>query len=167
MKKTHRLFKLKASERKDRPAAADICSLLSSFNTTPAAQLIPLYCSDTRYEDKLNDKEGQHQALQTAWEDHSYQMSTLPIILGVSGSHFPSTTDAFKQLGIGHDAINTLMLKLHEHSITCLHNIVTSRRVLERTESGQEIAPLKAKFTPFSAMLTPDSLGVCMASGCF
>ena len=77
------------------------------------------YCSDTRYEDKLKEKEGQHQALQTALEDHGHQVSTLPIILGVSGSHFHSTTDAFKQLGIGHDAINTLMIKLHEHSITC------------------------------------------------
>ena len=39
------------------------------------------YCSDTRYEDKLKEKEGQHQALQTALEDHGYQVSTLPIIL--------------------------------------------------------------------------------------
>ena len=89
------------------------------------------YCSDTRYEKKLKEKEGQHQALQTALEGHGYQVSVLPIIR-VSGSHFHSTTDAFKHLGIGHDAINTLMLKLHEDSTTCLHNIVTPRGVLER-----------------------------------
>ena len=95
------------------------------------------YCSDTRYEDKLKEKEGQYQAMQTALEDRGYQVSTLPIILGVSGSHIHSTTDAFNQLGTGHDAINTLMIKLHEHSIPCLHNIVTSRRVLERTTQSQ------------------------------
>ena len=73
------------------------------------------YCSDTRYKDKLNEIEGQHQALQTALEDHGHQVSTLPIILGDSGSHLHCTTNAWKQLGTGHDAINTLMLQLHEH----------------------------------------------------
>lgn len=42
-------------------------------------------------------------------------MSTLPsnIVLGVSGSRFHTTTDAFEQLGLGHDAMRTLMLQLH------------------------------------------------------
>ena len=93
------------------------------------------YCSDTRYEDKLKEKEDQHLILQTALEDHGYQVLTLPIILGVSGSHFHTTTQAFKQLGLSHDAAKTLLFKLHEHSITCLHSIVTSRRVLERTQN--------------------------------
>ena len=87
------------------------------------------YCSDTQHEEKLQEKEGQHQGLQTALEDHGYQVSTIPIILGVSGSHFHTTTQAFKQIGLSHYAAKTLLLKLHEHSITCLHSIVTSRRV--------------------------------------
>ncbi len=30
------------------------------------------YCSDTRYEEKLKEKEAQHQALQEALEDYGY-----------------------------------------------------------------------------------------------
>ena len=87
--------------------------------------------AQTRYKDKLKEKEGQHLMLQTALEDHGYQVLTFRLIPGVSGSHFHTTTQAFKQLGLSHDAAKTLLLKLHEHSITCLPNIVTSRRVLE------------------------------------
>ena len=83
------------------------------------------YCSDTRC-DKLNGKEGRHQAIQTALEDHGYRISTLPITLGGSGSHFYTTTDAFKQLGAGRNAMNTLISKLEllKHVIMCLHNIL-------------------------------------------
>lgn len=54
--------------------------------------------------------------LQTALEDHGYQILTLPIILGVSGSHFHTTKQAFKQLRLRCDAAKTLLLELHEHS---------------------------------------------------
>ena len=71
--------------------------------------------------------------LQTTLEDldHGYQVVTLPIILEVSGSHFHTTTQSLKQPGLGHDAAkikhySRLLLKLHEHAITCLHNIVMS-----------------------------------------
>lgn len=99
------------------------------------------YCSDTQYEDKLKEKEGQHMMLQTALEGHGYQVQTLPIIIGVSGSHFHTTTQALNQLGSSYDAAKTLLLKLHEHSITCLHNIVTSSRVLERAQNGNTRKP--------------------------
>ena len=103
------------------------------------------YCSDTRYQEKLKDKEAQHQALQEALEDYGYKVAVLPVILGFSGSHFHTTTHAFKQLGIEHSAATTLMLKLHEHAITSLHNIVVSRRVLERSSQNRQNRPYRTK----------------------
>ena len=96
------------------------------------------YCSDTRYTDKLQEKEAQHQALQAALQEYGYNVTTLPIILGVSGSHYHTTTDALKQIGIEHTQADSLMLKLHEHAVTTLHTIVMSRRVLQRgSQHGQ------------------------------
>ena len=103
------------------------------------------YCSDTRYEEKLKEKEAQHQALQQALEDYGYKVAVLPVILGFSGSHFHTTTHAFKQLGIEHSAMATLMRKLHEHAVTSLHNIVVSRRVLERSSQSGHNRPNRNK----------------------
>ena len=89
------------------------------------------YYSDTRYEDKLREKQTQHQALQKALQDYGYKVTVLPVILGFSGSHFETTTYALKQLGIGHGPAATLLNKLHEHAVTTLHNTVVSRRVRE------------------------------------
>ena len=99
------------------------------------------YCSDTRYEDKLKEKESQHQALQEALEDYGYKVAVLPVILGFSGSHFHTTIHAFKQLGIEHSAMTSLMRKLYEHAVTSLHNIVVSRRVLERSSQRKQSRP--------------------------
>lgn len=42
------------------------------------------------------------QALQAALQDYGYDVTTLPIIMGVSGSHYHPTTHALKQIGIEH-----------------------------------------------------------------
>ena len=44
------------------------------------------YCSDTRYEEKLQEKEAQHKALEEALKAYGYNVTTLPIIIGQSGS---------------------------------------------------------------------------------
>lgn len=90
----------------------------------------------------------------------------LSFILGFSGSHFHTMMNALKQLGLGHVAINTLMLKLHEHPITCLHDIVTSQRKNNTDpnwETPSKVALSRLGSPLFCAMLTLDSLGVCMA----
>ena len=40
------------------------------------------YCADTRYEEKLQETEAQHQTLHAALTDFGYNVVTLPIILG-------------------------------------------------------------------------------------
>ena len=56
------------------------------------------YCPDTRYEEKLQEKGAQHKALEEALKDHhsgnyhhGYNVTTLPIIIGQSGSHSHTT----------------------------------------------------------------------------
>ncbi len=45
-------------------------------------------CPDTRYEEKLQEKGAQHKALEEALKDYGYNVTTLPIILGQSGSQY-------------------------------------------------------------------------------
>ena len=44
------------------------------------------YCSDTRYEEKLQEKGAQHKALEGALEEYGYNVTTLSIIIRQSGS---------------------------------------------------------------------------------
>ncbi len=88
------------------------------------------YYADMRYKEKLEEKEAQHAALTKALKDYDYKVSTLPIILGFSGSHF-HTRSASKQIGIKREPVKTVMRKLHEHAVVTLDNIVKSRRELE------------------------------------
>ncbi len=44
------------------------------------------YCSDTRYEEKLQEKGAQHKALEEALKDYGYNVTTLPTIIGPSES---------------------------------------------------------------------------------
>ena len=96
------------------------------------------YCADTRYEEKLQDKEAQHQELHAALTDVGYNVATLPIILGFSGSNYHATTDALAQLGIEHKQAEKVMLKVHEHAKISLQSIIMSRRALEGKREGKQ-----------------------------
>ncbi len=88
------------------------------------------YCSDTRYEEKLQEKGAQHKAF-------GYDVTTLPIIIGQSGSQHHTTSDALAKIGIEHGPASKVMSKLHEHSVLTFHKILTSRRVLEREKTDK------------------------------
>ena len=91
------------------------------------------YCNDTRYLEKLQQKETQHLALETALRTHGYKVTTLTYILGYYGSTFKSNLETLKVLGIENAAADKLCRKVHEHSVICAHNIVKSRRFLENS----------------------------------
>jgi len=95
------------------------------------------YCPDTRYEEKLQDKRAQHKALEEALKDYGYNVTTLPIIVGQSGSPYHTTSDALAKIGIEHGPAGKVMSKLHEHSILTFHKILTSRRVREREKTDK------------------------------
>ncbi len=93
------------------------------------------YCSDTRYEEKLQEKGAQHKALEEALKEYGYNVTTLPIIIGQSGSQYHTTSDDLAKIGAEHGPANKVMSKLHEHSVLIFHKILTSRRVLEREKT--------------------------------
>ncbi len=95
------------------------------------------YCSDTRYEEKLQDKGAQHKALEEALKDYGYDVITLPRIIGPSGSQYHTTSDALAKIGIEHGHASKGTSKLHEHSVLTFQNILTSRRVLEREKTDK------------------------------
>jgi len=95
------------------------------------------YCPDTRYEEKLQEKEAQHKALKEALKDYGYNVTTLPIIIGQSGSQYHTTSDALAKIGIEHGPASKVMSKLHEHSVLKFHKILTSRRKLEREKTDK------------------------------
>lgn len=61
-------------------------------------------CPDIRYETKLQEQGAQHQAVEEALMDHGYNVTTLPRIIGQSGSQYLSTPDAVTKIGIEHES---------------------------------------------------------------
>ena len=57
-------------------------------------------CSDTRYEEKLQEKGAQHKAVEDALKDYGYNVTTLPIIIGQSGSQYYTTSNTLAKIGI-------------------------------------------------------------------
>ena len=81
------------------------------------------YCPDTRYEEKLQEKEAQHKALEGALKDYGYNVTTLPIIIGQSGSQYHTTSYALAKIGIEHGPASKVISRLREHSVLTLHKI--------------------------------------------
>ena len=74
-------------------------------------------CPDTRYEEKLQEKEAQHKALEGALKDFGYNVTMLPTIIGQSGSPYHTTSDALAKIGLEHGTASKAVSKLHEHSV--------------------------------------------------
>ena len=108
---------------------------LSSIMPTGCARKVWIveggYCSDTRYVDKLHEKQQQHQRLEASLRAYGYDVSVLPIMLGFYGTIPNSAVEAVHTLGIERKRANKLLLALHTHAITTLHATVTLRRKLE------------------------------------
>ena len=81
------------------------------------------YGTETRYEEKLQEKQAQHKALEEALKDHGYNVNYRTIWVTVS--HYIRRSSKF---GIEHGPAGKVMSNLHEHSILTFHKILTSRR---------------------------------------
>ena len=57
------------------------------------------HCSDTRYEEKLHERGAQHKAVEGALKDYGYNVTTLPVIIGQSGSQYHTTSEALARIG--------------------------------------------------------------------
>ncbi len=58
-------------------------------------------------------------------------------VVRTSGSQYHTTSDALAKIGIEHRPASKVMSKLHEHSVSTFHKILTSRRVLERGKTDK------------------------------
>ena len=90
------------------------------------------YSSDTRYEEKFQEKTQQHQALVNAPTQWGYDVYLRPLPLGFAGTIYKSNLETLVDLGITRHQSLSVLRKLHMHAITCLHNIIKERRYLER-----------------------------------
>ena len=70
-------------------------------------------------------------------EDYGHNVTTLPIIIGQSGSQYHTTFHAVAKIGIEHGHASKVISKLHAHSVLTFHKILTSRRVLEREKTDK------------------------------
>jgi ribonuclease HI len=90
------------------------------------------YGPDTRYMDKMAEKQAQHQELQHMLAQAGWKVEiTTPVVLGVGGSIFVDTQQTLEQLGIGSSDNARILNKLHILSVTSAHQIVKTRRMLE------------------------------------
>jgi hypothetical protein len=90
------------------------------------------YCSDTRYEAKLDEKRAQHSQLQAALQSYGYDVTLIPMVLGNTGTVYTTNLEGLMQLGMSREKGKKLLAQLHTHAVACTHNIVKSRRFLER-----------------------------------
>ena len=86
------------------------------------------YCSDTKHDIKAAEKREQHKTLMTLLRNQGYKVELYTITLGTTGT-LPATTPMdLSELGLDPDTIDTLLHKLHLHSIKHLGYIVAERR---------------------------------------
>ena len=90
------------------------------------------YNSDTKYEEKFQEKTQQHQPLVNALTQWGYDVHLRPLPLGFAGTIYKSNPTTLADLGITRYQSLSVLRKLHIHAITCLHNIIKGRRYLER-----------------------------------
>ena len=104
------------------------------------------YSSDTKYEEKFQEKTQQHQALVNALTQWGYDVRRLVYIMKVLAKAFTirictvykSNLETLVDLGITRHQSLSVLRKLHMHASTCLHNIIKERRYLERcTRNGK------------------------------
>jgi ribonuclease HI len=107
------------------------------------------YCRDTDPKQQLQRARKQHRELAASLENcmkYGDRVTTVPILLGVSGGIFKKqTVNALKRLGVEGDLLNKLKYRLHRIAVKHLHWIHTTKRKKEREKEGS------AQWNPGSA----------------
>ena len=94
------------------------------------------YTSDTQWQEKLRQKEGQHAELTAALREAGWTAECLVILLGRTGTVYKRDLAALHSMGIGKAAARTLLTKLSAHAVLAAHDIGMTRRRLERTPAA-------------------------------
>ena len=89
------------------------------------------YCSDTRYHDKIKEKQAQHARLCTILRREGHSVEFLPIILGTYGSIFNTLNKALDAVKVPRREQDRLARKLVDLACQSHSNILKQRRYLE------------------------------------
>ena len=112
---------------------------VTPHNAPNGAHIIEVgYCSDTRVQDKREEKEKQHDRLAEALTAHGWKVTKHVIPLGNTGIIYTNIRDTLQALGV-EDAhrTNKTLAKLNCHAVEYMQHIITKRRKLECTEMDQ------------------------------
>ena len=112
--------------------------------TNPHASLITQsYCADTRYVEKMAEKNEQHEKLVDMLKMYGYDVHLRPMPLGYAGTIYNCNLSMLHDLGLQRTVAKGVLKKLHMHAITSLHNIIKERRYLEN--NGRYALQLQAR----------------------
>ncbi len=89
------------------------------------------YCADTRYAEKMAEKNEQHEKLVDVLKMYGYDVLLRPMPLGYAGTIYNCNLSMLQDLGQQRTVAKGVLKKLHMHAITSLHNIIKERRYLE------------------------------------
>ncbi len=89
------------------------------------------YCADTRYAEKVAEKNEQHEKLVDMLKMYGYDVQLRPMPLGYAGTIYNCNVSMLQDLGLQRTVAKGVLKKLRTHAILCLHNIIKERRYLE------------------------------------
>ena len=89
------------------------------------------YCADTRYAEKVAEKNEQHEKLVDMLKMYGYDVQLRPMPLGYAGTIYNCNLSMLQDLGLQRTVAKGVLKKLHTHAILCLHNIIKERRYLK------------------------------------
>ena len=93
------------------------------------------YTSDTRWQEKLEQKEAQHTKLITALRAAKWEVVCQVILLGRTGIVYKRDLAALEHMGVNKAAARTLLTKLSVDTVLAAHDIGMARR-LERSPTA-------------------------------
>ena len=94
------------------------------------------YTSDTRWQEKLEQKEAQHTKLITALRAAKWEVDCQAILLGRTGTVYKRDLAALEHMGVNKAAARTLLTTLSLDAVLAAHNIGMARRRLERSPTA-------------------------------
>ena len=94
-------------------------------------------CPDTRNEEKLQGKGAQHKACEEAFKDCGYNVTTLPLIIGQSGSQCHTTCNALVKVGGEHGSASKLCPDCTKTLFRHLGEYERARRQKKADRTGQ------------------------------
>jgi hypothetical protein len=93
------------------------------------------YTADTRWQEKLKQKERQHEALEIALRAAGWKVETRVLVVGNTGTIYKSGLTALIRLGLRKMEACELLGKLSVHSVLVAHDTSMARRRMERVQA--------------------------------